>query len=215
MSPIQLKICGLRDNYEAVSALRPDFVGLIFYRKSPRYVGKDFAIPPTGQKGRRVGVFVNERIEEIMQLARLYELDYVQLHGDESPEVCAQTMQKGIKVIKAFQLHEDFDFHSLKQYRETADYFLFDTKCASYGGSGKSFNWDILQRYDMEKKYFLSGGLGMENLKRLHQLDLRKVQAVDVNSRFEISPGVKDVYALQSFMRKLKTLNKEIAEAQQ
>jgi phosphoribosylanthranilate isomerase len=104
MSPIQLKICGLRDNYEAVSALRPDFVGLIFYRKSPRYVGKDFAIPPTGQKGRRVGVFVNERIEEIMQLARLYELDYVQLHGDESPEVCAQTMQKGIrskiKIIK-------------------------------------------------------------------------------------------------------------------
>jgi phosphoribosylanthranilate isomerase len=210
MYQVRLKICGLRDNIEAVAALKPDYVGFIFYPKSPRYVGENFVVPRLPKGIKRVGVFVNEPLDEMVKITLKYSLDYAQLHGIESPEVCQGLKKKGIGVIKAFQMEEAFDFSQLEQYVNTVDYFLFDTKTKSYGGSGKTFNWEILKKYRMAKSYFLSGGIGMDNIEALNKIDLSKVHALDVNSRFELRPGLKDIRALRLLVNKTSIINSKI-----
>lgn len=197
MRNLRLKVCGLRDNISEVAALRPDYLGVIFYKKSPRFVEDDFEMPDLDESTKKVGVFVNESLGKIKQLVKQYKLDFVQLHGNESVSYCDQLMSDGTGIIKAFQMDEDFDFEMLKSYDAVVDYFLFDTKTIGYGGSGKSFKWEILKKYSMEKEYFLSGGIGLDNIDDLRKIDLNMVHALDVNSRFEVSPGLKDIELLQ------------------
>lgn len=198
MNQVKWKVCGLRDNIEEVLALRPDYAGFIFYPKSPRYVGRDFEMPDLDQKSiKKIGVFVNASLETVEEIVEKYQLDYVQLHGSESPEYCKKIKLIGPGVIKAFQMSDAFDFEQLQQYDATTDYFLFDTKTKAYGGSGKTFDWEILKKYDMEKSYFLSGGISLDNLEGLKEIDMHKVHALDVNSKFEIAPGLKDIKMLK------------------
>ncbi len=204
MHQIKWKVCGLRDNIVEVVSLQPDFIGFIFYKKSSRFVGENFKMPVIESPDiDKVGVFVNESIDFVYNTKIKYQLDYVQLHGNESPEYCEKIMKKDVKIIKAFHVDESFDFNQLKAYDSVTDFFLFDTKTAQYGGSGVSFDWRILENYSMEKKYFLSGGLGLENLDDLTDVDLSKIHAFDVNSKFEISPGLKNIAMLEKLKEKI------------
>lgn len=196
MEGIKLKICGLRDNVADVAALEPDYIGLIFYPKSPRFVGEDFELPEIDRSIKKVGVFVNEELESVVAKANKYQLDFVQLHGDESPDYCRRIKEKGVKSMKAFQMDEAFDFDVLKPYEAHVAYFLFDTKSKGYGGSGHTFDWSVLQKYSMEKQYFLSGGVSLENIEGLKGLDVSKIHALDVNSKFEVKPGLKNIEML-------------------
>lgn len=194
---IKLKICGMRDtaNIKAVAELRPDYMGFIFYEKSPRYVGNEFAI--LDLRLNSVGVFVNESTEKILSKG----LKIVQLHGDETPEQCDE-LRKHVKVIKAFSIDDDFDFETTKKYN--ADYFLFDTKGKYYGGNAKTFNWDKLKEYDQRIPFFLSGGLNADNLKDISILKGMNLHAIDLNSGVEDSPGLKNIEKIKSVMSCLK-----------
>jgi phosphoribosylanthranilate isomerase len=197
---MKIKVCGLKhpENIEAVTALQPDYAGFIFYGKSPRYmaglpVDALRAIPTSIQK---TGVFVNESAENIEKLIDEYRFDAIQLHGDESPEFCA-AFKGRVTVIKAFGLNEDFDFEQLKDYANNVDLFLFDTKTKEYGGSGKTFDWDILDQYKLEIPFFLSGGIGPENIAEVKNITHPQFYGVDLNSRFEVEPGLKNIEKLQ------------------
>jgi phosphoribosylanthranilate isomerase len=208
MNQVKWKVCGLRDNIADVTALQPDYIGFIFYAKSPRYIGEDFVLPEiVNSKINKVGVFVNEAMDFVHNSMLNYQLDYAQLHGNESPDFCEKLMKKNVKIIKAFQVDEAFDFGGLNEYESVTDYFLFDTKTKQYGGSGKSFDWRVLKKYSMEKKYFLSGGISLDNIDDLDGLELSKVHALDVNSKFEISPGFKNIAMLEELKEKIAGLN--------
>lgn len=197
---MKIKVCGLKhpENIEAVAALQPDYVGFIFYGKSPRYTAglpADTlrAIPASIQK---TGVFVNESAENIEKLIVECGFNAIQLHGDESPEFCA-AFKGRVTVVKAFGLNEDFDFEQLKDYANNVDLFLFDTKTKEYGGSGKTFDWKILDQYKLEIPFFLSGGIGPENIAEVKNITHPQFYGVDLNSRFEIEPGLKNIEKLQ------------------
>jgi len=207
---LKLKVCGLknRDNLSAVAELQPDFIGLIFYPKSPRYAGDldPETLAKTAPEIERVGVFVNEDNLVIQDLAEKYGLTTVQLHGDESPEACASLRNSGLKVVKAFGLHSDFDFNSMRPYLPVCDLFLLDTKTASYGGSGEKFGWQILEKYPYRKPYLLSGGIGAEDAEKIKALQLpHPPKGIDINSRFEIEPGLKNVEMIRGFINQLNS----------
>lgn len=209
MSQIRLKVCGLRDNINEVVALQPDYIGFIFYKKSPRYIGEEFVMPTIDRQGiEKIGVFVHEEMDFVYKTALNHQLDYVQLHGNESPAYCEDLKRKKVKIIKAFQIDETFDFEQLEDYKLVTDFFLFDTKSKKYGGTGQSFDWKVLEKYNMAKKYFLSGGLSLENFDELNGLDLSKIHALDVNSKFEIAPGLKNVVMLKELKDKMMGLKK-------
>jgi phosphoribosylanthranilate isomerase len=192
---IKLKICGMREahNIMDVTSLKPDYLGFIFYSKSQRFVGDDFILPANlSPDVLRVGVFVNETSSAILDKAKTYNLDYIQLHGNETPSQCAELGQLGLGIIKVFSVGDDFDFETTKPYKPVVDYFLFDTKGKHYGGNASTFNWDLLKQYDQEIPFFLSGGLSSENIGEVSKLDGMNLHALDVNSGVEISPGVKD-----------------------
>ncbi|WP_036600868.1 phosphoribosylanthranilate isomerase [Olivibacter sitiensis] len=201
MNTLKWKICGLKDaeNIGHVLGLRPDYIGFIFYGRSPRYVGDlsaDFASSIT--TANKVGVFVNAEEEIIYQAIENYGLNVVQLHGNERPDLCKALRQHGVKVIKAFGISEGFDWSILEQYIGDVDYFLFDTKHIAYGGSGQVFDWSLLKEYPFGIPYFLSGGIALDNLKDLlSKVNDKRLYAIDVNSRFEIRPGLKDVELLR------------------
>ncbi len=159
---IKMKVCGMRENSNIleVSLLCPDYMGFIFYPGTPRYVGENFKIPdgfPSFTK--KVGVFVNEDTERIRARVERYQLDLVQLHGNESVGQCQELKTRGIGVIKVFSVDDDMDFKVIKDYRDAVDFFLFDTKGKYYGGNAVSFNWDVLTRYDQSVPFFISGGI--------------------------------------------------------
>lgn len=203
LSPIQLKVCGLRDNIEEVVDLRPGFIGLIFYPKSSRYVGDlDVSIVRQIPKYvKKVGVFVNETKEEVSQVVDKYDLDLVQLHGEESQEYCAGLKARGIRLVKVFSGNNLPGRKVLDAYSSFIDYYLFDTRGATYGGTGKTFDWRQLKDLHLKKPVFISGGISLDNISQLSGLDL-DLFAVDVNSKFEVSPGLKDIEAL----RKLRAI---------
>ena len=203
---LKWKVCGLRDNVEEVAALWPDYAGFIFYPKSPRYVGEDFAMPPLDEGIKKVAVTVNATEHEIMAIFHRYDFDYVQLHGDEDEAFCEKLKKNGLKLIKAFRVDETFDFGMLAGYERWVDFFLFDTHTSGYGGSGRRFDWELLNDYPWEKGYFLSGGVGLDNIVDLRRIKRSKIHAIDVNSRFEISPGLKDVERL-GMVKKLLDLH--------
>ncbi|MFK7947559.1 MAG: phosphoribosylanthranilate isomerase [Saprospiraceae bacterium] len=189
-------------NIADIAALNPDYLGFIFYEKSKRYVGENFDETtiyhlPKGIK--KIGVFVNSSLEYVLSKVEKYGLDLVQLHGEESPEFCRANgiafAKNGLntKIIKVFSIGQTFDFQQLEPYKPYCDYFLFDTKGKEKGGNGFAFNWDVLKDYDNEKPFFLSGGLSLENIEEVQKLEGLNIIAIDVNSGFEIEPGLKDV----------------------
>ncbi len=177
-----------------VAKLQPDFMGFIFYKESPRYVGDGFEIPEAFPSSiSRVGVFVNEENEKVIALSGKHKLDYLQLHGKESVEQVKELNDLGLKIIKVFSVGDDFDFATAKHYQPYCQYFLFDTKGKYYGGNAKVFDWKLLTKYDQQVPFFLSGGISIENMYSINELQGMNLFALDVNSGVEISPGVKDV----------------------
>lgn len=207
---VKIKICGLRevDNITALEQFEPDYMGFIFYRRSKRYVGENFdfeQIRSLNSNIKKVGVYVNAGTDEIISRAETYRLDFVQLHGDETPDTCKILAKEGLKVIKAFSPDDKFDFKQVNSYKPSCKYFLFDTKGEGYGGTGKAFNWEILKRYDNEVPFFLSGGIDLENAKRISKFDQLNIHAVDVNSGFEIYPGLKDIEKIKRLFKLFKS----------
>ncbi|RYF96031.1 MAG: phosphoribosylanthranilate isomerase [Chitinophagaceae bacterium] len=154
---------------------------------------------------KKTGVFVNEEVDNIAAIVNKYRLDAVQLHGQETPEACKELKDKlGVIMIKAFPVTENFDFEQLRTYTSVVDHFLFDTPTASHGGSGKLFDWSNLERYPFYNTYFLSGGIGVDQVDEILALRDHRLFAVDVNSRFETAPGIKNIAQLNSFFKALK-----------
>lgn len=200
MKQLKLKVCGMRDpeNIEELIALKPDFIGFIFYPKSPRYVSEldeDFMmrIPISISK---VGVFVNESLETILELANKYGLEYIQLHGDEDLAFANALKERGLKIIKVFRVMDTIPFFA-KNYEGIADYFLFDTASVNYGGSGRHFDWNILKNYNLQIPFLLSGGVQLEDLPKVKSMDIDQLAGIDVNSRFEMEPAKKDIEKLK------------------
>lgn len=194
-----------RDNILAVAELAPDFMGFIFYRHSPRFVGDDFEMPESLPPSiLKVGVFVNELTDVIMEKVRAQKLDYVQLHGDETVEQCEKLTLEGVGVIKAFGVDEHMDFSVVAAYSHTVDYFLFDTRGKLYGGNGAPFRWELLSQYEQEVPYFLSGGLNPENVSEVKALKDQNLFAVDVNSGVELRAAVKDTNKVNAVIEILK-----------
>tara|TARA_R100000005_G_C4931301_1_gene160173 strand:- start:228 stop:842 length:615 start_codon:yes stop_codon:yes gene_type:complete len=204
---MKLKVCGMREstNISELLKLQPDFMGFIFYGKSKRDVADGLdaqllnAFPSSTKK---VGVFVNAALDFVKEKVALFGLNLVQLHGDETPEFCADLKSYGIKVMKVFSVGESFDFDALEAYKPYVDFFLFDTKGKERGGNGELFNWELLNEYDGAVPYFLSGGIDLENIESLSDLKVQPY-AIDVNSKFEIEPGLKDVERLKELKNKL------------
>jgi phosphoribosylanthranilate isomerase len=207
---MRLKICGMRDteNITHLLALQPDYMGFIFYEKSKRFVGEDLdedLLKSFPMNTKKVGVFVNAQPAYILEKVRKYQLDFVQLHGEELPDFCKNLRLKGVNVIKAFSLDENFNFSQLNNFKPWCDYFLFDTKGEQKGGNGIAFNWEILNRYDNEKPFFLAGGIDLENADDAFSLSEKyKIHAIDVNSKFEIEPGLKDIEKLRELISIIK-----------
>ena len=202
MKKLLIKVCGMRDdaNIRAVLALKPDFMGLICYPKSPRYVGSE---PTPGQSGcwapvQKVGVFVNASLEEIAARQRTFGFDCVQLHGGESAEDCRRVRElTGCRVLKAVSVACPDDVARAEDFAGVADYILFDTHTAGYGGSGKSFDWRWLDGYAADIPFFISGGLDIDALRLIKRAAWPQLAGVDLNSRFELSPGLKDIERLK------------------
>jgi len=193
-------------NIVEVAGLQPEYLGFIFYKKSPRCVPADFKIPaefPTTVK--RVGVFVDEDLEQVITRVHQHHLDFVQPHGNESVAFCEKLKEQSIGVIKVFSVEDEFDFNVTKTYSDVADYFLFDTKGKYRGGNGQAFDWNLLQRYDQETPFFLSGGLSVDNISNVNTLKNLNLHAIDVNSGLESTPAVKDVVKVEEFIRNLKS----------
>lgn len=190
------------DNIRDVETLGVDWMGFIFYPKSQRYVNQLPAYLPNSAK--RVGVFVNESHESILEKIELFQLDIVQLHGDESPELCAQLAQHDIQIMKAFGIADSFPSEKIAEYEQSCHYFLFDTQTSAYGGSGKKFNWDILQNYQGNTPFLLSGGIGVDDAQAIGEFKHNKCIGIDINSKFELSPANKNIQSIQQFIKSLK-----------
>lgn len=189
-----------QDNINSLSDLMPDYMGFIFYPPSKRFIGLDFQksdLDRIPAEINKTAVFVNAQLHEVIEFSNLYGMKTIQLHGNESPEFCLDLKNKGFTVFKAFGIDEHFDFSVLTPYTESVDYFLFDTKSSGHGGSGIKFNWELLQNYKLNKPFILSGGLGLENLEEVKQLKHSHFYGVDLNSRFETEPGLKDLSKLK------------------
>ena len=211
-------------NIREVSQLGVDMIGMIFYPKSPRYVEMQSShagiIPDyvkedinikSAKSPARVGVFVDDMVQNIVTRVVNYHLDYVQLHGNEPREMCENLrltldpdIRPGIKIIKAISVSDASDIQKYKEYVGAVDFFLFDTKCKTVGGSGQQFDWQVLEQYDGEVPFLLSGGIGPEDASRLHAFHHPKCIGIDLNSRFEIKPGVKDVEKLKGFLNEIQ-----------
>ncbi|MBB6269910.1 phosphoribosylanthranilate isomerase [Pedobacter cryoconitis] len=198
---IKLKICGMKvpANIAEVIALQPDYTGFIFYPGSKRFIADPdpLLIRNIPAAIKTTGVFVNEELEKVKSAILKYDLKAVQLHGHESADYCA-ALKGHAEVIKAFGIDADFDFSKLDAYIAQVDYFLFDTQTPDHGGSGKTFSWQLLKHYKNETPYFLSGGIGIEQLAELENIKDERLYAIDVNSRFELSPGLKDIGLLRT-----------------
>ena len=195
------------DNILELSRLAIDYMGFIFYEKSPRWVGNlsPEILKTLPQNIQKVGVFVNPSETEILEKTEKYDLQVVQLHGSESPQCCRFIKNHGIKIIKAFSINNETDLETINSYTEVCDYFLFDTKTPQYGGSGQKFDWKILEKYTGKIPFFLSGGIGLEDIPTIKQIQHKQLYGIDLNSRLEVRPGLKDIALLKT---KLYAANK-------
>ncbi len=199
-----VKVCGMREQQNAadVAALGIDMMGFIFFEKSPRFVAELAPATPEGVK--RVGVFVNYPIGYILDVVSTHSLDFAQLHGAESVEICRELKAKNIGVVKAVSIATEEDIEVTKQYDGEVDYFVFDTKCSGYGGSGERFDWSILDAYSGSTPFLLSGGLDPEAVEEIKGITHKQFAGVDLNSRFEIQPALKNVEKLREFIVKIR-----------
>ncbi len=210
---MKVKVCGMRqpENLKQIAALLPDYIGFIFYEGSKRFCEGTITpelLAELPASIKKVGVFVNETTEVILDTARKYKLDVIQLHGRETPLQCKELQEAGLEVIKAFSVDDSFVFENTLLYERSCDYFLFDTRGNNYGGNGTVFDWEILKGYLSDKPYFLSGGLNLENLKsREFEKIWPKPFALDVNSGFEVEPGLKDVEKVKELIKFIKEKN--------
>ena len=186
------------DNIKDVAALGPDYIGLICYERSPRFVENIRTTGVNALSGNilKTGVFVNESAGNIQSVIDEHSLNAIQLHGNESADFAAAFKNK-VVVLKAFGVDGNFDFNQLEDYLGKVDFFLFDTKTAAHGGSGETFDWEILNRYNLSVPFFLSGGLSLENLHQIAKIKHPQFYGVDLNSRFETAPGLKDIEKLE------------------
>ncbi|MBP5136570.1 MAG: phosphoribosylanthranilate isomerase [Paludibacteraceae bacterium] len=202
-----LKVCGMREaaNIKELAALSPDFMGFIFYPPSSRFVSTidENTIKSIPKKIRKVGVFVNENVLKIKDIAKNFRLDVIQLHGDESPDVCMKLKREGYVVIKAFHIASADDFSDMLDYEGTCDYFLFDTKTQGYGGSGMTFDWTFLDKYTGQTPFLLSGGIRLESVQDLWKLNHPKLAGFDINSGFEVKPALKDIDLVKKFKERM------------
>ncbi|CAG5083917.1 phosphoribosylanthranilate isomerase [Parvicella tangerina] len=199
-----IKICGntTRENLSQIESLNPDLIGLIFYPKSKRFVkdqlvNHDFRVPA-------VGVFVNESLTNMQKTAANYKLKHLQLHGDETPETCRVLLSAGYTVYKAFGIENLLDVEKTAAFNGTCSFYLFDTKTPDRGGSGRTFDWQILHAYKGETPFFLSGGIGLENIREALKLDHPQFKGIDLNSKLEIKPGIKDIKQTERIIQIIK-----------
>lgn len=228
---MKLKVCGMKYNTDEVANLHPDYLGFIFYKNSARDFNNT-SIPELADAIKLVGVFVDEELEVVVDKIKQFDLQAVQLHGNESPEYCLEL--KGhyekrndevissketdchnftkmsrhdgpIEVIKVFSIKDEFNFDVLNPYEDVCDYFLFDTKGKLPGGNGYTFNWNVLNSYPSSKPYFLSGGIGLNEIEKIKEFKRSPASkycyAIDVNSKFEIEPGLKHIKDLEKFKK--------------
>jgi len=208
MKGLKIKVCGMREpeNIRAVTAFLPDYLGFIFYKDSKRFAGD----MPAGIKAdipayvNKVGVFVDEKEDNLLKICSDYGIGTVQLHGKESPEYCEKLAEKGLKIIKAIRIGKQMNTADLLPYRDACSYFLFDTQTEAYGGSGKQFNWALLKAYTLEIPFFLSGGVDPDDAERVRNIAHPMLFGVDINSRFEKSPGVKHTETVERFITAIR-----------
>ena len=212
---LNIKICGMREpeNIRQVADLKPDLLGFIFYQASPRYAeGK---LNPENLRHlhpgiKKTGVFVNEEINRIKEVILNFHLDMVQLHGDESPEFCSHLYGEGIPVIKTIHLKDKIDFQLFDEYVSCTNFFLLDTLTYVYGGSGRKFDWKILSEYNLDHPFFLSGGISLHDVSEINSINHPFLYGVDLNSRFELEPGLKDVEMLGRFISGIRNKKKDL-----
>lgn len=195
-----VKVCGMREseNIRAVEALGVDLIGFIFYEKSKRFAGSEAGMY-LPEKCGRVGVFVNAEPEQLESTVERFGLQYVQLHGSESPDYC-RSLKGKVQIIKAFSISNAKDLERTKEYEGLASYFLFDTACTGFGGSGQSFDWTVLEQYHGNTPFLLSGGIGPDSIVALKNFKHPKWAGIDLNSKFELEPGMKDIASLKEFL---------------
>jgi phosphoribosylanthranilate isomerase len=208
LSSLKIKVCGMRDthNIAELAALQPDYLGFIFYPKSKRYflglneIADLNILPKSIQK---VGVFVDEIPEKVLEIIKKYNLDIIQLHGQESPEMCAFFKEKGIQVWKAIPVSTEIDNLALTLYAGSVDAFLFDTKTPELGGSGKAFDWEILKTYSLNTPFIMAGGISADNISEAVEcLEGLPALGLDLNSKFEKEPGIKDIEKFRMILKK-------------
>lgn len=212
---MNIKVCGMKHNTEAVAGLRPEYLGFILWEGSSRYFDGDLPALPEGIK--KVGVFVDAPTKTVLHKTRQYGLDVVQLHGKESADEVRNLIrilretQKAVAVIKAFSIKDAFDFDTLKPFETLCDFFLFDTRGELPGGNGYAFDWRVLEGYPSKTPFFLSGGIGPDSLPQLRDFlerpESHYCHAIDINSRFETAPGKKALPLVEEFIRGIKTGN--------
>ncbi|MDA9555374.1 phosphoribosylanthranilate isomerase [Pelobium sp.] len=206
---LKIKVCGMKyqANIKALADLEPDFMGFIFYPPSKRFIGLDFDkqdINHLSADIKKTAVFVNAYVHEVVEFSNIYGIKTVQLHGQESPAFCSELKDQGFTVIKAFGVDESFNFELLKDYESQVDFFLFDTKTDLHGGSGMTFNWDLLANYTLSKPFLLSGGLSLDNLAEILEIKHPQLYGVDLNSKFEVEPGLKDIEKLNKAFKLIR-----------
>lgn len=208
---MKIKVCGMLNERNISDLIQQDidYIGFIFYPKSERCITNSIskeilsAIPSNVKK---VGVFVNQTLEIICEKHETFQFDLIQLHGDESVIFCESLKQKvPAQFIKAIQVTPDFDFNSIAPYLRTVDFFLFDTASKNYGGTGISFDWQLLKNYTFDLPFMLSGGINEKDSEKLKAFNHPQFQAIDLNSKFEIAPGIKDIAKIERFITKLKS----------
>ncbi len=205
MKRVKLKVCGIKHNLKEVIALQPEYIGFIFYDKSPRFFDAETTAIP--EDVLKVGVFVNATIENISKRTMTHKLNVIQLHGEEAPAFCEElkkTLNKK-EIWKVFSIKDSFDLLQLREYENVVDKFLFDTQGPEKGGNGFKFEWSLLKSYNSTKPFILSGGIGLEDIPAIK--DILKIglpiHAIDVNSKFEISPGLKNTTDLKKLQNEL------------
>ncbi len=200
------------DNIKEMATLQPDYIGFIFYEQSARLFNN--TMPPINEHIKKVGVFVDADLNQVIEKVITYNLKALQLHGNESPEFCTNLKKHlinnnkpDVEIIKVFSLKDEFNFEVLKPYENVCDYYLFDTKGKLPGGNGYTFDWNILNEYPSSKLFFLSGGIGLDEVEAIKQFKKSEASkycfALDVNSKFEIKPGLKNIQKLTTFKNKL------------
>lgn len=204
---MKLKVCGMKysENIIEIAKQNPNYLGFIFWNKSSRFFTG--TIPEIPNSIEKVGVFVDANLDEITTKMEQYDLDLIQLHGEETSDFCRELKSKNYRIIKAFAVDSGFNFEKLKEYELVCDYFLFDTKGVLPGGNGTAFDWNILSKYHLETPFFLSGGIGIQDCKKINEFMLsdtsKKCIALDVNSKFEIKPGLKNEKEILQFKKML------------